>query len=262
MSEGLEAACIAAAARNHLADVAMGMQDGPGSIIIHGASPGLAQALKQRASARGTTLVLTSTTESKAPFTFIHPAAAERTLQSFIPADAGLFIDLSSETAVNSMGVRLARLLPSQCEQLDSASLYGKRAFARSGGQHSDISGYLADLSKGSSGDLTNEISLETISVLDLQNAATRATSEQIVDWTQAASLPVKTRAAVDEVQFRKDKTYFIVGATGDLGLSLCRWMVSHGARYVALTSRNPNVDEKWLSKVRSDGAVVNVYKL
>lgn len=41
---------------------------------------------------------------------------------------------------------------------------------------------------------------------------------------------------------FAADKTYILFGMTGDLGISIARWMVGNGARNVVLTSRYPNV--------------------
>lgn len=51
---------------------------------------------------------------------------------------------------------------------------------------------------------------------------------------------------------FAKDKTYWPVGLTQVLGLSLCEWMMRHGARYIVITIRNPGVDKGWLVKMDS----------
>ena len=54
---------------------------------------------------------------------------------------------------------------------------------------------------------------------------------------------------------FRADRTYLLVGCTGGLGQSLCRHMVSNGAKHLALTSRNPEkVDKIWLDELRALG--------
>lgn len=60
----------------------------------------------------------------------------------------------------------------------------------------------------------------------------------------------------------RPDKSYLLVGMTGDLGRSLCKWMVANGARYVALTSRSAQVDPDWLEEMSTLGATVRIYKM
>lgn len=82
------------------------------------------------------------------------------------------------------------------------------------------------------------------------------------MDWTEH-SLPVKIEGPDHGKLFHGDRTYFLVGCTGGLGQSLCRWMVRYGARYLALTSRNPSkVDGEWLQELRNIGAAVNVFAL
>jgi acyl transferase domain-containing protein len=58
---------------------------------------------------------------------------------------------------------------------------------------------------------------------------------------------------------FQSDRTYWLVGLTGDLGLSLCQWMITKGARHIILSSRSPKVDSAWLAHFRSSGATVKV---
>lgn len=84
-------------------------------------------------------------------------------------------------------------------------------------------------------------------SMLDIQNK-----SDVVVAWD--SDLPVVVRPADHSSSlFRGDRSYWLVGLTGDLGLSLCEWMIQHGARYVVLSSRRPEVDAEWLSKVQKE---------
>lgn len=43
----------------------------------------------------------------------------------------------------------------------------------------------------------------------------------------------------------RPDATYILIGGTGGLGRSMCRWMVAKGARNVVLISRSGSVTGK-----------------
>ncbi|KAK8024906.1 PKS-NRPS hybrid synthetase psoA [Apiospora arundinis] len=55
----------------------------------------------------------------------------------------------------------------------------------------------------------------------------------------------------VEENLFRRDATYLLVGLTRDLGQSLCRLFIRHGARHIVLASRNPDMAMlKWTNEV------------
>lgn len=76
--------------------------------------------------------------------------------------------------------------------------------------------------------------------------------SDMIVGWE--SELPVVVQPAGHSTGlFRGDRSYWLVGLTGDLGLSLCEWMLHHRARYVVLSSRRPEVDAGWLNKVQRE---------
>jgi aspyridone synthetase (hybrid polyketide synthase/nonribosomal peptide synthetase) len=49
---------------------------------------------------------------------------------------------------------------------------------------------------------------------------------------------------------------------TGELGLSIASWMIKNGARHIVLTSRNTNVDTRWLKEMSKLGANVQVFNM
>ncbi|KAK8093559.1 PKS-NRPS hybrid synthetase [Apiospora hydei] len=57
----------------------------------------------------------------------------------------------------------------------------------------------------------------------------------------------------VEETLFRPDATYLLVGLTRDLGQSLCRLFIRHGARHIVLCSRSPNLELKWKDEVSAN---------
>ena len=81
-----------------------------------------------------------------------------------------------------------------------------------------------------------------------------------MVDWTMASKVPMRVERADQRALFCRDKTYWLVGLTGGLGLSLCQWMISRGATHIVISSRNPKVDPQWLTHFESLGATVRVY--
>ncbi|KAG8160939.1 hypothetical protein KVR01_009203 [Diaporthe batatas] len=82
-----------------------------------------------------------------------------------------------------------------------------------------------------------------------------------VIDWRQARSIPIRADLQPVEPQqlFRADKTYFLVGLTGDVGVSICSWMIKYGVKYVVLASRNPRVSESWVDSMSNLGAKVMV---
>jgi hybrid polyketide synthase/nonribosomal peptide synthetase ACE1 len=77
------------------------------------------------------------------------------------------------------------------------------------------------------------------------------------LNWTTDKTVAVNLAPPEDVIRFRPDKTYWLVGLAGQLGLSLCQWMVQRGARHVVVSSRNPKISDKWFEFVQASGAQV-----
>ncbi|QLI73366.1 Hybrid PKS-NRPS synthetase prlS [Metarhizium brunneum] len=67
---------------------------------------------------------------------------------------------------------------------------------------------------------------------------------QYIVDWTIGDRVPALVEPIDTHPLFSSDETYWLVGPAGSLGLSLCEWMMRKGARHIAISSRNPKVDD------------------
>jgi amino acid adenylation domain-containing protein len=83
-----------------------------------------------------------------------------------------------------------------------------------------------------------------------------------VVSWNEVQSMQVQVVPAVSRRLFEDQKTYFLVGLTSDLGLSLCEWMADHGARYFALASRNPTVVPEIIDHLQKKGAILRIFTL
>ncbi|KAI1755490.1 putative polyketide synthase [Xylaria castorea] len=80
-----------------------------------------------------------------------------------------------------------------------------------------------------------------------------------IVDWSNTALLPV-TASRLDRVpRFKSHGTYWIVGISRALGISLIDWLINNGATNVAITSRDPEIDPGWISAHKRKGVNVVV---
>lgn len=83
-----------------------------------------------------------------------------------------------------------------------------------------------------------------------------------VVSWMAKEPVPALIQSLELPGLFSSVKTYFLVGLTGEVGLSICDWMVNHGARYLAITSRNPNVPPSVIQDLERRGAKVRVFSL
>ncbi|EDU46789.1 lovastatin nonaketide synthase [Pyrenophora tritici-repentis Pt-1C-BFP] len=81
-----------------------------------------------------------------------------------------------------------------------------------------------------------------------------------IIDWTSSSTiLPARvTRFEITQL-FKADKTYWLVGLSGALGISLCDWMIERGVRYLVLTSRSPKIDARWIQNHEKNGVSIKI---
>ncbi|KAK2051856.1 putative polyketide synthetase [Colletotrichum caudatum] len=123
----------------------------------------------------------------------------------------------------------------------------------------SDVFGYFMD-HRGTVNDARGpeEPDLPVLSPTDAATAEVPA--EFVVSWkSMTDKIPVSVEPIEKKVHFQSDKTYWLVGLTGNLGLSLCAWMVRQGARHIAISSRNPKVDGGFLSKMVRNGVSIKL---
>ncbi|GAA85768.1 hypothetical protein AKAW_03882 [Aspergillus luchuensis IFO 4308] len=98
---------------------------------------------------------------------------------------------------------------------------------------------------------------IQLVPVQNLQGVSQGMNQLEIVDWTQPGQVHIQIQTASSMVSLSPQKTYLLVGMTGDLGRSVCQWMVSKGARTVVLGSRSPNIDAQWILEMERLGAQV-----
>ncbi|KAM6478067.1 putative PKS-NRPS protein [Trichoderma sp. SZMC 28011] len=108
----------------------------------------------------------------------------------------------------------------------------------------------------------SSSVNILPLSKLDSQSVSATKYST-IIDFTDASVVPAQTSLLDPSTLFRGDHTYLLAGCTGGLGKALCLWMASKGAKYFALTTRDPSkIDQLWLKELAALGAEVNLYGL
>ena len=72
-------------------------------------------------------------------------------------------------------------------------------------------------------------------------------------------SLPVRVTRFDIKPLFKGDKTYWLCGMSGALGISLCDWMIDRGVKNLVLTSRNPMIEPAWIENHRRNEVTVRI---
>ncbi|KFA81700.1 hypothetical protein S40288_08093 [Stachybotrys chartarum IBT 40288] len=102
--------------------------------------------------------------------------------------------------------------------------------------------------------------SVQTLSLNDISSHASIGDPLSTVDWTSAKSVTAKIVPIDSGTLFRLNRTYFFAGMAGELGQSFAEWLITYGARFVVLSSRNPKVNPKFITDMKKQhGAVVQI---
>lgn len=183
---------------------------------------------------------------------FIHPRSATRTISQILPGD----VSVTASVSPDSHGVfsRLDSLLPKEAARHGVDSLYQTSAFVKG---NADIQSATSSLVAACRFAFQASGLRQSVVAIKAE-ALPEHTVEgfEVVDWTSPQIL-ARVQPASSQIALSPNKTYLLVGMTGDLGRSVCRWMVTRGARNVVLTSRSPNIDPAWFDEMSSLGARV-----
>nr|WP_294524330.1 type I polyketide synthase [uncultured Rhodopila sp.] len=95
----------------------------------------------------------------------------------------------------------------------------------------------LVDLPPAGSHEEWADTLLATFDAGDGEDQTAWRDGARLVPRLSGAAPPVR-----EPVRFRPDATYLITGGFGGIGLLVAHWMAEHGARYLALVGRHPNV--------------------
>ncbi|KFA72014.1 hypothetical protein S40288_07669 [Stachybotrys chartarum IBT 40288] len=234
------------------------------TVVICGLEGPFSAVLQDEAMQREIKVVSITTSKMKAGSTWItiHPKASDRAIRALIPKNVAVLIDLHAETSPESLGTRLRAQLPKHCLYHSSRSSF---VFAsESEIQVSQVPSIRTQFEKSiqrcTSLPANFSFHVPTISLKEF-SGGNRGLPQSVIDWTHPVEgLDVRVRPADTHVQFSESKTYWLAGLSGGLGLLLCEWMVRHGAKYIAISSRNPSIEMLWLERMRASGVVVKTF--
>ncbi|KAI1358638.1 hypothetical protein F5Y08DRAFT_321392, partial [Xylaria arbuscula] len=192
---------------------------------------------------------------------FLHPESSRSAIHDLLPTSSiGAMVSFARQRESEAVESLITSCLPARCVTLSISSLLGDAVQSLPNINPEVVSNALSQAWIAHTGLVQNHLP----NLLSLGDVAMGSEIEQpfaIVDWTvesvSAKVLPIDTGTL-----FRLDKTYWLAGMAGELGQSLCGWMVAHGARNVVLSSRNPKVNPKFIEDMRRRGANVKALSL
>ncbi|EEA23761.1 hybrid PKS-NRPS PsoA [Talaromyces marneffei ATCC 18224] len=243
------------------------LRSSTGTIWIHNADDNTAEIISHVAKLYDISVFLTTSTEnsvliSTGKGTFVHPRAAERECRSLLPRNVGRFVNMGPDTdnleefamsflghekvvkqGIYSVNLRQAILLSqSKSRLLKTLEDYSTNA------DLFDLPGHFESKS--------------IVKANQLDKLSKTALATCVISWVDVQSVPVPLAPVVDGICFATDKTYFLVGLTGDVGLSLCQWMADHGCKYLVIASRNPHIPPDICEHLQKRGVTLRVCSL
>ncbi|KAI1079771.1 amino acid adenylation domain-containing protein [Whalleya microplaca] len=235
------------------------------NILVHEPDPIISTILTRDAKHANVDITFTTcqTVPRDSSWLRIHPQAPNRAMRNIIPQNLSVFVDFTELTGVKpGSSDRITSQIPTSCRRERLSTLFEQEA--RAPLNVSDVLGRLAAAVASAEVSLEdpplNNIEVSTISPDDLVKSESCLTPQCLVDWATTPDVTIQVEPVDSQINFSGFKTYWLVGLTSGLGLSLCEWMVRHGARHVVLSSRSPDIDGSWLDNMRADGVDVHVF--
>ncbi|KAL4902108.1 hypothetical protein BDW74DRAFT_181271 [Aspergillus multicolor] len=237
------------------------------AILARGIEPEFLGILRRHASGRGVSVYIVTDESQTAvnkddPSIVVHSLEHRSTMRAKLPPNVSVFLDMSlAENNRDGLHKRLTSVLPVSCKVHTADTLFSTRPSSSKISPHNvSLHELLAEpLHAPTFQDLAGYVDDLICPLSQIPHLISDATDPfTTIDWTADATVPIDIAPASHSLTLSPDKTYLLVGLTGDLGQSLAEWFIHHGAKYLILTSRNPSaqITQRWLDSMHAAGAV------
>ncbi|KAJ4311440.1 hypothetical protein N0V94_007953 [Neodidymelliopsis sp. IMI 364377] len=231
------------------------------SLLVLEPDENLADAIWHTETARGVAvkfLTAGNKKENQAIWESMHPRPSRKGVHAILPHQSTRVLCWQQ----NHWTSTVCRRLPHGTTVEVSESYIALKAT----GMHSDAIGSISGIFDRARMSLLSTSFLDRIKGVcavplnEVHKLSTSASLVTVVDWMSSPTVPIILDPVDKAALFRDDVSYWLVGLTGGLGLSLCEWMISRGARHIAVSSRNPQIDPRRKAYWKSLNTVVNIY--
>ena len=231
----------------------------PDSLVMLEPDEGLASAIRAHAANRPISLVfLTTNANDRGPhYHYIHPTARFADIEVVIPHKCRRIVLGNNYSLAASRITSWAR--SRQVEIVRWNSVPHARNAQRPSTEYEYLNCLLC-----SSVDIAQKLHQSPVDVLTLQDLPKLSPVQMpgfnapVLDW-RPTTAAISFEPVDRHCMLRADHTYWLVGLSKSLGLSLCAWMIDHGARHVVISSRSPLVDRSTLHSFAKKNADVKI---
>jgi amino acid adenylation domain-containing protein/thioester reductase-like protein len=234
-----------------------------GVAMVHEATPFLRGLLLTQTERGGTKFAFTSETDSdthQPPALIIHPEACERNIRRFIHRDVGFLFDLS----IKGTFVKVVSKSLDTIQVRSSSWFFRHKSQVLTSFNETNTASLFSNLEELLSFDIAGSSSHhDLLSITDLPSMKPAITKvNTLISWDVEVPVQVAIRPFDATTLFSHNKTYLLIGLTGELGQSLAQYMIFNGAQHIVLASRNPQVSSEWIHEMEMEGAIIKVSRL
>ncbi|KAI8249967.1 Polyketide synthase-nonribosomal peptide synthetase [Colletotrichum sp. SAR 10_77] len=259
-----------------------------GTLIIHEPPPALAAMVEQQKglSHAKQRVLFTSSHSSKVSvgqtdWVLVHPRVSRKALRAVLPQDVDAVLDFSSHSSANESlaASKLLDLFP-RAHRLQAAGTVFEYEAADLANMDPENIVELKELLQQADEFISNHLTalLATVRRYSLHQTSAPLTVPvadapginvsnispfTLADWRSRRNAILATVEPVDTPTnlFQSNKTYWLVGLSGDLGQSLVDWMAAHGAANIVISSRSVNkmIPEGWIEAHAERGVTIKL---
>lgn len=224
----------------------------PGDALVVYNAPGiLSSFIEDRASRKGVRVAfIADSAQKNIPdhWTKLEPYMTQSETAKVLPADTTCFIDLSIGGSENAAAVHAG--LPLHCRRETISTIFSSVGWGDAPSSSVDLRKYLERALDTVSETCVSEI----VAIDDFTSGRILENPLAVIDWSLSKKHPCHVSRLDSAPFFKADKTYWLCGLSGALGVSLADWMIEQGARTLVLTSRNPNISPDWIDDHKRNG--------
>lgn len=235
------------------------------TLVTHNPTRVIAHAISTHAHTKDVSVVFTADSrKSETPIDWVKipPHSNHSALSGMLPTNTACFVGFWGQAALRSPSESaLVSSLPRSCriETADTIYSFHGSDQAISAPVLAQILAKATEYAEMHENYEQHATLSGSIALDDLANGTISSNPMAVVDWTSSGLLPVRVTSLDSGPLFQGDKTYWLAGLTGALGVSLSDWMIDHGARSLVLTSRSPQVDADWISSHERNGVAITI---
>lgn len=233
------------------------------TLVVHNATELLAHTITNLAASKSLrTIFVADSSRADAPESWIklQPYMTQSEIADLLPANTACFVDFSIKASDNTAAI--VSSLPVHCRKENVSTLYSPLGWESVSSVAAPALGKLVQRAwfYAQQETLSGEkAASQTVSITDLLEGLNPENPATVIDWTVSKSHPVHVSRLDSAVFFKGDKTYWLCGLSGALGVSLVDWMIERGAKCLVLTSRNPNISPDWIAAHKRNGVTVTI---